>query len=92
MRSINSFPPPLNKNKKTEKAPARSKLAKSIVSLSVILYTTIIYSILIGALVWSLEIEAPASWRIFLAVLIVQFLRLFDCAVIQVRRVGLEKD
>lgn len=92
MRSINSFPPPLNKNKKTEKAPAKSKLAKSIVSFSVILYTTLIYSTLIGALIWTLEIEAPTSWRIFLAVLLAQFLRLFDYAVIQVRRVGLEKD
>ena len=92
MRRINSFPPPLNKNKKTEKAPAKSKLAKSIVSFSVILYTTLIYSTLIGALIWTLEIEAPASWRIFLAVLLAQFLRLFDYAVIQVRRVGLEKD
>lgn len=92
MRSINPFPPPLNKNEKIEKAPAKSRLAKSIVLLSVILYTTIIYSILIGALVWSLDIEAPAGWRIFLAVLLVQFLRLFDYAVVQVRRVGLEKD
>lgn len=92
MRSINPLPPPSNKNKKTEKAPAKFELAKLVVSLSVIFYTTIIYSTLIGALMWSLEIEAPVAWRIFLAVLIIQFLRLFDYAVIQVRRVGLEKD